>query len=105
MGLELVRDNLANVPWRDEDQKQYLRPVADVEEHRRLLRQKLVQEVAELLAVTHQLDLLEECADVYEVMLAMLGSSGMNSLDLAVAAENKRELRGGFSEGLVYVRS
>ena len=105
MGLELVRDNVANVPWRDEDQKRYLRPVVDFWEHRQLLVHKLLSEVGEFLATANAKEILEEAADIYEVLMTFLNWHGLTRADLDRVVTDKLVERGGFSKGLVYERS
>jgi predicted house-cleaning noncanonical NTP pyrophosphatase (MazG superfamily) len=57
---------------------------------------KLREEVTEL-AEAAPAERLEEAADVYEVLLALLAESGLGADDLIRAAEQKRAERGGFS--------
>lgn len=69
------------------------------EEYDAALLDKLVEEVDELRAARLD-DRLEEAADVYEVLLALLAQRGLDAKALVTAAEAKRQLRGGFSERL-----
>src|SRR3954453_15181637 len=58
---------------------------------------KLREEVTELAEAAPG-DRLEEAADVYEVLLALLGGAGLDLYDLMRAAEQTRAEGGGFSE-------
>ena len=69
--------------------------VLDDEEYDAALLDKLVEEVEELRAAAPG-DRLEEAADVYEVLLAILGRMGLDSSHLVETAEVKRQSRGGF---------
>ena len=74
---------------------------ADYQEVEKRLREKLVEEVNELLATTNSEDLLEEAADVYEVLTAILFNKGYDVKSLLVKAEDKRFERGAFIRGYV----
>ena len=63
----------------------------------RWLLLKLSEESAELTATPN----LDECADVYEVVMAIAAELGHSSDDVALAALNKRRERGGFARGIV----
>ena len=73
--------------------------VLDDEEYDAALLDKLVEEVTELRAAAPE-GRLEEAADVYEVLLALLARQGLDAPALAAAAESKRQSRGGFTERL-----
>jgi predicted house-cleaning noncanonical NTP pyrophosphatase (MazG superfamily) len=63
-----------------------------------------LQEEATELATAGPADRLEEAADVYEVLLALLAHTGHSRDDLTRAADHKRAERGGFS-GRVWLES
>jgi predicted house-cleaning noncanonical NTP pyrophosphatase (MazG superfamily) len=69
--------------------------VLNDDRYERALLDKLVEEVNELRAVT-DFATLEEAADVYEVVLAILAPHDFDADDLARAAASKRQERGGF---------
>jgi predicted house-cleaning noncanonical NTP pyrophosphatase (MazG superfamily) len=64
---------------------------------------KLEEEMAELADAAPD-DRLEEAADVYEVLLALVAHAGHSPDDLIGAADRKRAERGGFS-GRVWLES
>jgi predicted house-cleaning noncanonical NTP pyrophosphatase (MazG superfamily) len=90
---KLVRDGIPEIVAAAGGQQNVR--VLDDDEYARALLDKLVEEANELRAVTDSVK-LEEAADVYEVLLAILARQGLNPDDLARAAASKREERGGF---------
>ena len=111
--VKLVRDRIGSVRWRDEECKQRLgRAEPGGEEHRRLLGEKLREEADELIEAFGARDyaaVVEEAADVYETLLALIALSGRPfdspheaRLRLVGAADRKRTERGGFVEGVTY---
>jgi phosphoribosyl-ATP pyrophosphohydrolase len=113
--VKLVRNRIGDIPWPDEDNKRHLGRVdTDTLAYRQLLREKLAEETAELAMASrgHDRDaVLEEAADVYEVLLALLvvhgwgeGTDPRNEVEckLDQAAERKYQERGGFFEGRTY---
>jgi predicted house-cleaning noncanonical NTP pyrophosphatase (MazG superfamily) len=62
-----------------------------------LLSTKLLEEASEFASAPS----LEELADVFEVIRALLDAHGWSLSDLEAAADAKRRERGGFARGLV----
>lgn len=117
--MKLVRDRIGDIPWHDGANKDHLGWVApDSAEYRELLRVKLAEEVAELLAADRDAErigdrspaarraVLEEAGDVYEVLRAILYASGTPAvlIDASIrdAADLKLSQRGGFYLGRTY---
>jgi predicted house-cleaning noncanonical NTP pyrophosphatase (MazG superfamily) len=71
----------------------------DDEEYDAALLDKLREEVDELRAAPAE-HRLEEAADVYEVLLALLARQSLGAEALAAAAHSKRRDRGGFEKRL-----
>jgi len=67
-----------------------------------LLRAKIVEEATELLFADSDSS-IEEAADVYEALVAFLDSSDIVWSDLVAVANRKREMRGGFNDGIVLI--
>lgn len=105
MGAKLLRDNIFSAPWSDEETKdgirRYTRPVKNVQEHIKLLRSKLGEELGELLTAEGD-ELLDEAADVYELLICLLAKEGYDLAKLQEHASSKRSIRGGFIKGLVW---
>jgi predicted house-cleaning noncanonical NTP pyrophosphatase (MazG superfamily) len=108
MSARLVRDRIGELSWKFEDAKQGLRPTVDREEHLRLIRQKLLEEVAEFLAATSEQESFEEAADIFQVIIDMIGINMPNwgGTELLAAVDDirlkKLTERGGFSQGTVW---
>jgi predicted house-cleaning noncanonical NTP pyrophosphatase (MazG superfamily) len=111
--VKLVRDRIGDIPWDDEESKQHLGWVEPGSaEHRWLLLAKLDEEVRELATAIVGGDepakVVEEAADVYEVLLGLLhvaarkASHGAPHSWLAEVVATKRVQRGGFFEGRTY---
>ena len=67
------------------------------------LREKLKEEVAELLAAGDREAATEELADVYEVLEAFAERMGIAPDELAKLKDHKRAERGGFEEGIFLI--
>jgi predicted house-cleaning noncanonical NTP pyrophosphatase (MazG superfamily) len=63
------------------------------------LREKLVEEAQEATTADHG-QLLEELADIWEVVLALASVHGWEDEDIWASANAKRKERGGFRERL-----
>lgn len=112
---KLVRDHIDRVPWRETDpaevaklREKHLGWVApDSARYHELLRIKAIEECGELLDAYRAGDrdgVLEEAADVYETLRAVLVAVGIASpatasAALEAAAERKFAERGGFFTG------
>jgi predicted house-cleaning noncanonical NTP pyrophosphatase (MazG superfamily) len=66
------------------------------EEFAEELKLKIQEEVAEIVASKSKQELIEECADVLEVILAFGSLHGFSLRDVLDAQVKKREERGGF---------
>lgn len=67
--------------------------------YRRALRRKLAEEASEVVGA-EDANLLEELADVYEVLLAIAADTGASLDEIAAHAGRKRAARGGFHQRL-----
>ncbi len=114
--VKLVRDRIGDVTWPDEANKRHLGQV-DIGsvEYRQLLREKLFEEVGELADADRaggKAAVIEELADVLEVLVALIRVNGIRPDGLGtmraylepaiVEAERKWLARGGFSGGRTY---
>lgn len=71
--------------------------VADDEEYRRLLKEKLSEEVGETLANPS----ITEFADVLEVIDAMAQAKGLTFDDVLKTKQERAEKRGGFTKRII----
>ena len=62
------------------------------------LKDKLVEEAQEVGAATSQDDLIDELADVMEVIAALADASGVTTGEIEARRQAKRAERGGFDE-------
>lgn len=89
---KLVRDHIPEL-MRSQGLKPDVRYAAASERLAWLL-QKLAEEADELMREP----CIAECADVYEVLVAISGELGLTIQDVHKAAEIKKDERGGFSK-------
>lgn len=89
---KLVRDKIPEII--EAEGKIPVISVLNDTEYKKMLDNKLLEEVNEYL----QDDNLEEIADVYEVISAILAYKGTTFEDLEKLAQEKRDKRGGFSK-------
>jgi predicted house-cleaning noncanonical NTP pyrophosphatase (MazG superfamily) len=92
---KLVRDRIPEImraDGRDPDVRVLSEP-----EYWDALLAKLLEEADELREASYD-GRLEEAADVYEVLLAIVGATGSSLDDLQSTAERKRRERGGFRD-------
>jgi predicted house-cleaning noncanonical NTP pyrophosphatase (MazG superfamily) len=98
---KLVRDGIPALV-RADGREPLVRVLGD-EEYRRALLDKLLEEVEEVRAASPD-DVLEELADVLEVLRSLARTHGWSWQDVVDAAEVKRTARGGFSDRLFLER-
>lgn len=99
---KLVRDRIPEIIAADGRT-----PVVEVlpaSERRPPLLAKLAEETAEAAAASEH-ELPEELADVVEVVRALARGLGLTMEEIAQLADEKRERRGGFDQGLFLVRT
>lgn len=95
---KLVRDKIPQVI--EAAGKKFDVRKADKDEHYKLLEVKLEEEVKEFLEDKN----LEELADIMEVLFGLAENLGYGEEDLLKKRMEKKEERGGFSEGIVLER-
>lgn len=92
---KLVRDGVPSI-IRSAGRIAHVRAL-DTEDFRAALGDKLVEEVAELRAAGDADALVEEAADVLEVLLAIVAEHGATLDNIVDIARRKRVERGGFA--------
>src|SRR5687768_9172679 len=95
---KLIRDKIPEVIERDG--KKYTTHVADNAEYLAALKQKLVEEAHEAVEAANQQELINELADIHEVIESIMTAENISLSRLnALRAEKSRE-RGGFKKRL-----
>lgn len=95
---KLVRDR---IPERIESSGQICHvEVLSHPEFEQALRQKLIEEAQEVATATTVEQLVQELADVREVLDALIASHDISEKTIAEAQRQKREERGGFQQRL-----
>ena len=105
-----LRTFIQNKLWRDKAASMLAEHGSSVdakilndEEFKAELKTKIQEEVAEVVAASSDKEILAECADVLEVMIAIGSAHGFLLQDIIEAQEKRREHRGGF-EARMFVR-
>lgn len=92
---KLVRDKIPSII--KEDNKECEIEIVSENEKHQLLEKKLQEEVNEFLEDKN----IEELADVMEVLFGLADSLGYSESELMDVRNKRKELRGGFKEGIV----
>lgn len=93
---KLVRDRIPEIIIADGNTP-VTRTLSD-EEYKSALHKKLLEEGAEVAEASSKEESIEEIADVFEVLDAIMSSSGITKEEVAAAQTKKRDTRGGYTE-------
>ena len=96
--MKLIRDNIHNF-IEDKTRLQTCLPKEELE----FLQKKLQEETQEVIEAAPE-DVLEELADVYEVLLALGAKYGHGFSSIQAYADQKRSTLGGFRDGWILIR-
>ena len=97
---KLIRDRIVDVI--EKDGRKAIVRILDESEYAVELKKKLVEEVGELLNAVGE-SVLEEMADVYEVLQHLLEVYGFSEEDLLIAKAKKAQTKGKFKKRLFLV--
>jgi predicted house-cleaning noncanonical NTP pyrophosphatase (MazG superfamily) len=97
---KLIRDRI--VETIEKDGRIAIVRTLDAQEYSEELKKKLVEEVSELL-IAEGKSVLEEMADVYEVLEHLLEVYGISEEDLLIAKAMKAQVKGKFRKRLFLV--
>ncbi|MCX5925436.1 MAG: nucleoside triphosphate pyrophosphohydrolase [Candidatus Dependentiae bacterium] len=75
----------------------HVQPLNDAE-YAKQLKDKLIEEAQEIVAATNRQEIINECADVLEVLDAWYALHGITTTEVIAVQEKKRAERGGFFE-------
>lgn len=94
---KLVRDNIPEIIAR-QGKKVTFRVLQD-DEKEQALKDKLIEEVQELLKADTREKVIEEMADVQEVLIALRSRYKIKLVEVQTVGVNKHAERGGFENG------
>lgn len=97
--MKLIRDNVPEIVAKSG--KRAVTHIADEAEYKKLLVQKLQEEVDEYKNVPHA----EELADIVEVVHALAAQHGKTPADIEQIRKDKAEKRGAFSKKIILDRT
>lgn len=101
MGKRLVRSRALD-SWSVPGAEHQVRPVTDDVEHAELLKQKLLEEAIELVFAQQHKDVVNELADLYDVLEAIEQVYLVNAQEVEDKRVNKQQESGHFNPGLVW---
>ncbi|WP_330202229.1 nucleoside triphosphate pyrophosphohydrolase [Cyanobacterium sp. Dongsha4] len=95
---KLIRDNIPD--FLDKNNLNYQLTILNNDEYKQELKRKLIEEAKEVFATDKKEDLIEEIADVYEVIEAIIEANNITSDDINLVKEKKAQLKGKFNKKL-----
>lgn len=100
---KLVRDKIPDIIKQNGDIPFY--HVLNEEEYKKYLFLKMMEEYNEILGAKTNEEVLEECADLLEVIFAYAKAHNFSERDLLDMRGKKREKRGGFDKKIFLERT
>lgn len=95
---KLIRDNMPEIfVHRAIDMDWH---TLNTQEHIQALKNKIIEEAHEVAQAVSRQELIEELADLQEVMDALLAMHSISKENLSQVQEAKRAMRGGFTKGV-----
>ena len=101
---KLIRDNIPEIIIVNGG-KPATRVLTDDTEFLDALLKKVVEEANELLSASSETNLLEEIADIREVLAALLELKGVSEEQIQAIQDAKRQKRGGFTQRLLMLHN
>jgi len=99
---KLVRDRIPEIIRKSGNECEFV--ILSEAEYRQALLQKLIEEAGEAASADEE-DLVAELADLYEVIDALMASSGISGDRILEAQVKRREERGGFAQKIMLLRT
>lgn len=93
---KLVRNNIPNII--KENGENPITKILNDQEYYEELQLKLLEETKEAISAKNDRELLEELADIIEIIITLAKTKNISLQDILKEAEIKREKRGGFSD-------
>lgn len=97
---KLVRDDIPNIILNNGKNEAPIVRVLSVDDYKKELMKKLTEEYQEVMNSKTKEELIEECADMLEVLFAIANLEGYTIEQLMRIREEKKEQRGGFEKRL-----
>lgn len=102
---KLVRDRIPEIIYNDIGEKPKVRKLTERKEIDTALLRKLVEEALEVQSALDRSTLLEELADVEQVLIAIRAFYGISPQELEWVRKQKLSTHGGFSEMITLLPS
>lgn len=93
---KLVRDKIPEII--ENDGENPITRILELEEYKKELKKKLVEEAKELVLVEDNYELSKEIGDVFEVIEALEKSFNLNREEIMKIKEERKQKRGGFDK-------
>ncbi len=93
---KLVRDKIPDIIISNGEKPYY--HILDQKDYIKSLSIKMMEEYNEILSASSNIEVLEECADLLEVLFAYVKAHDFDTEDLIKACKEKRDKRGGFDK-------
>jgi predicted house-cleaning noncanonical NTP pyrophosphatase (MazG superfamily) len=98
---KLVRDKIPEIIQANNGGRVPTKTLSDDEEYLTFLFRKIREEAEELSEATSDSNVVEEIADVYEIIDAILALKGIRRSEVIDVQDEKREKRGGFDKRIL----
>lgn len=98
---KLIRDNIPDLL--DKNNLSYKVKILNHDQYKQGLKWKLIEEAGEVFTTDNKEDLIEEIADVYEVIEAILEANNITSDDVNLVKEKKQNLRESSAKNYSYL--
>lgn len=100
---KLVRDEIPQII--EKNNEKAITTILNDEEYRRELLKKLREECEEVINAKNTNEILEELADVYEVLFSIAKLENMDICDIIEVANKKRNVKGGFDKRIFLIET
>lgn len=100
---KLVRDNIPQII--ENNNEKAITTILDDSEYRKELLKKLREECEEVINAKNKDEVLEELADVYEVLFSIAKLENIDMCDITQMADKKRNAKGGFDKRIFLIET
>jgi len=96
---KLVRDKIQDFSIEKKDGREFAK--VEGAHYTKCLRLKLVEEAEEVLEAPDKENLIEELADVFEVLDELIEQEKISITDIVKVQDKKKSKKGGFKKGII----